>query len=276
MRSAARIAAAVGTLLLLPLPGAGQEGRAPDPELRISPDGWGDASVPDIRAVLRSASESFLPRFPGLRLPAIEVSRSRGNPITLYQRGPTGEIRVRLDVEGPFWARFAFQFSHELGHILCGFEDYPNPNLWFEESLCEVASLYGLGRMSESWSRQAPYPNWKDYAPALGKYRDERLDTAREKVPDGTTFEAWFRGKEPQLRKDPHLRAANLTIAAALLPLFEEAPEHWEAVRTLNAAHGNPDRSFPRYLGDWSRSAPERHREFIAKIAGRLGVAVER
>jgi len=47
-------------------------------------------------------------------------------------------------------------------------------------------------------------------------------------------------------------------------------------VRSLNALHGDPGRPFPRYLGDWSRSAPERHRAFIAKIAGRLGVAVER
>jgi hypothetical protein len=276
MKPAARVRAAAAALLLLSASGWGQEDRPPELELRIASDGWGDASLPDIQAVLRSASDTLLPRFPGLRLPAIEVSRSRDNPITLFRRGPAGEIRVRLDVEGRLWARFAFQFSHELGHVLCGVEEYPNPNLWFEESLCEVASLYALGRMSESWSRRPPYENWKGYAPELKKYRDDRVEAAREKVPDGTTFEAWFRAKEPQLRENPHLRAANLTIAAALLPLFEAAPEHWEAVRTLNAVHGDAGRPLSRYLGDWSRSAPERHREFIATLAGRLGVPVER
>ncbi len=274
MRSAAG-ARAVGVLLLLAAAAGGQEAAPPAPELRVAEEGWGEASTPDIRSVLRSASETLLPRFPGLRLPALEVSRSKGNPITLFERGPAGEIRIRLDVEGPLWARFAFQFSHELGHVLCGFEEYPNPNLWFEETICEVASLYALGRMAEVWSRRPPYPNWKSYAPALKKYRDERIAKEGEKAPEGTTFEAWFREREPRLRENPHLRAANLTIAAALLPLFEEAPEHWEAVRNLNALHGDSTRAFSRYLGDWSRSAPERHRAFIAKIAGRLGVAVE-
>jgi hypothetical protein len=275
MKSAATVRTAVGALLLFVSTAAGQDATPRALELRVAKEGWGDASAPDVEAVLRSASETLLPRFPGLRLPALEVSRSKGDPITLFERGPAGEIRVRLDVEGRLWARFAFQFSHELGHVLCGFEEYPNPNLWFEETICEVASLYALGRMAEDWTRRPPYENWKSYAPQLKKYRDDRIATELEKVPEGTTLAAWFREREPRLRENPHLRAANLTIAAALLPLFEEAPDHWEVVRSLNVRHGDDSRPFPRYLGDWSRSAPERHRAFIAKLAGRLGVAVE-
>src|SRR5579862_1995209 len=177
MRSRATIRATVGTLLLLAAAAGGQDATPPALEIRVAKEGWGEAPAPDVEAVLRSASETLLPRFPGLRLPVIEVSRSQGDPITLFERGPAGEIRVRLDVEGFLWARFAFQFSHELGHVLCGFEEYPNPNLWFEETICEVASLYALGRMAEVWSRRPPYENWKSYAPQLKKYRDERIAT---------------------------------------------------------------------------------------------------
>lgn len=276
MKAVARSWGAVGMLLLLAGAGAGQDAAPPRLDLRVASEGWGEASPADIEAVLRSAAETLLPRFPGLALPALEVSRSTKEPITLYQRGPAGEIRVKLNVEGYLWARFAFQFSHELGHVLCGVEEYPNPNLWFEETLCEVASLYALGRMSESWKTRPPYANWKDYSAQLKKYRDERIEKDREKLPEGTTLQAWFREKEPKLRADPHLRAANLTIALALLPLFEEAPERWEAVRTLNKVHGDASRSFLSYLGDWSRSAPEKHRDFISKIAARLGVAADR
>ncbi|HLY10776.1 MAG TPA: hypothetical protein VKW04_15845 [Planctomycetota bacterium] len=275
MTSAARLRAAAGLLVLLAGPGWGQETRPPRLELRVASEGWGSAPPRNIEAVLRSASDTLLPFFPGLDLPVIEVSRSRENPITLYERGPSGEIRVKLDVEGLLWARFAFQFSHELGHVLCGVQEYPNPNLWFEESLCEVASLYALARMSETWSTRPPYENWRDYAPQLKKYRDERIEGSGEKLPPGVTLEAWFREKEPKLRENPHLRAANLTIAAALLPAFEEAPEHWEALKSLNTLHGDARRPFSRYLGDWSRSSAEKHRPFIRSLAGRLGATVD-
>src|SRR5262245_37397186 len=119
--------------------------------LRVAPEGWGDAGTGDIAQVLRSAGESLSRYFPDRKFPALEVSRSTSSPMTLFKRGPDGEIRVKLNVQDRRWAQFAFQFGHELGHVVCGFEDYPNPNAWFEETLCEVASLFVLGRMAESW-----------------------------------------------------------------------------------------------------------------------------
>src|SRR5205823_4995898 len=89
--------------------------------IRVSPEGWGDAAAADITKVLESAGESLLAFFPDRKLPPLEVSRSRTHPIVLYQRGPAGEIRVQLNVEDRHWAQFAFQFGHEMGHILCGY-----------------------------------------------------------------------------------------------------------------------------------------------------------
>ena len=162
--------------------------------IRVASDGWGDAGRSDIAQVLQSAGEAMAASFPGRAFPPIEVSRSSTTPITLFQRGPAGEIRVKLNVEGPYWSQFAFQFAHEMGHIVCGFEDYPNPNLWFEETLCETASLYALGRMAAGWKTRPPYPNWKSYASSLQKYRDDRM--AQAKLPDGMTLAAWFATQE--------------------------------------------------------------------------------
>jgi hypothetical protein len=242
--------------------------------LRVAPDGWGDAGAPDIEKVLRSAGESLAEFFPDRKFPALEVSRSTDTPITLFKRGPNGEIRVKLNVEGRRWAQFAFQFGHEMGHIVCGFEDYPNPNAWFEETLCEAASLFVLGRMAESWKERPPYPNWKDYAEALRKYREERM--AGSALPKGMSLADWYREREASLRKDPTQRELNLKMAAALLPLFEEAPGRWAAVASLNAVRGDASRPFARYLSDWSRSAPAKHRELIGKIADRFGIAIDR
>jgi len=276
MKSAAKSWISIGILGLLAQAGAAQDPAPPKLELRVASEGWGGASASDVEAVLRSAAGALLPRFPGHALPLLEVSHSAKDPITLFQRGPKGEIRVKLSVEGLLWARFAFQFSHELGHVLCGAEEYPNPNLWFEETLCETSSLYALTVLAETWKTRPPYPNWAGYASELKKYKDERIQNASEKLPEGASLKDWYREKEPKLRADPHLRAANLTLAAALLPLFEEAPEHWEALLSLNKARGDATRTFPGYLGDWSRSAPEKHRAFIAAIAARLGATVDR
>jgi len=236
-------------------------------EIRVAKDGWGDAEVGDITKVLESAAAAFGGRFSGKTL---EVSRSRKDPITLFERGPAGEFRVKLNVEGRQWAQLAFQFAHELGHVACGLAEYPNPNLWFEETVSEAASLYALGRMAEAWKAKPPYPNWKDYAGALAKYREERLKKAV--LPDGTSLAAWFGAREESLRKDGCQRELNTVMAAVLLPLFEETPGAWEAVATLNSAKGDASRTFRRYLADWSRSAPEKHRAFIAKIAKKFGV----
>jgi hypothetical protein len=244
------------------------------PVVRVAADGWGDASAEDVTKVLESAGAALTSQIPGLRLPPIEVSRSKTQPIVLYERGPAGEIRVQLNVEDRRWAQFAFQFGHEMGHIVCGYADYPNPNKWFEETVCEAASLFVLGRMAEAWKTRPPYPNWKDYAEALRTYRDKR--TASAKLPEGTTLAVWFRERETSLRKDGTQRDLNLTMAAAILPLFEESPESWGALRTLNSVRGDASRPFGEYLRDWSRSAPEKHRAFVARIADRFGVSISR
>ena len=242
--------------------------------IRVSPDGWGDAGVADITKVLESAGQSLTAHVPALKLPPLEVSRSKESPIVLFERGSAGEIRVRLNVEDRRWSQFAFQFGHEMGHIICGYNDYPNPNKWFEETICEAASLFVLGRMAEEWKTRPPYAIWKDYAGSLRKYRDDRLAGAA--LPAGMTLPAWFREREPSLRKDATQRDLNLRMAAMILPLFEEAPERWAAMPSLNAVRGDASRSFAEYLRDWSRSASEKHRPFIGKIAERFGVAIDR
>lgn len=242
-------------------------------EIRVARENWGDARAEDITQVLRSAGETLAVLFPGKTLPPIEVSRSASKPVTLFQRGPSGEIRVELNVEGRHWAQFAFQFGHEMGHILCGHADHPNPNRWFEETVCEAASLFVLGRMADTWKTRAPYPHWKDYSAALRKYRDERIQDAE--LPEGASLAGVFSENEPSLRSDPRLRSLNLKMAAQILPLFEEAPEHWEAVGSLNAVRGDASRPFAQYLRDWSRSSPEEHRAFIVMIAGRFGVSID-
>jgi len=79
------------------------------PEIRVLAGRWGDAAPADIRKVLESAAAPFLPHFADRAFAPILVSRGTAGPITLYDPGPAGEIRVKLDVEGSYWAQLAYQ-----------------------------------------------------------------------------------------------------------------------------------------------------------------------
>jgi hypothetical protein len=241
-------------------------------DIRLAPDGWG-AALPDIMKVLISAEETLTVFFPTAVFAPVEVSRGYSGPITHFQRGVDGAIRVELDVEGRKWDQFALQFGHELCHILCGYAKYDNLNAWFEQALCEAASLFVLGQMAEKWVTNAPYPNWSDYPPKLQNYRTNRIEEAR--LPEGVSIGDFLAIEEESLRSDANQHSQNVKVGAALLPLFEAHPQNWEVVGNLNAERGARDRSFGQYLSDWSRSSLEKHRAFIRQIAGLLAVSID-
>ena len=230
----------------------------------IRPEGdWG-TSTADARKVLEAAGRELRKHVPDRAFPPIEVA-PKGGPITLFQRGPKGEIRVRLDVQGPYWAQYTFQFAHELGHVVCGYDADPHKQKWFEESVCEAASLYVLRRSAETWKTDPPYPNWKGYAASLTSYADERLKTAG--LPAETSLAAWYRERRAQCEALAEDRPRNLIIAAQLLPLFEADPSRWEAFTWLNTETHTESTSFAGYLKADQRFAL--HKNCLAALLDR-------
>ena len=234
-------------------------------ELVIRPQAdapWNE-QVEDARRVFQSAAAELWRYFPDRKLAAILVE-PKGGPIVLHRRGPAGEYIVRLDTGSNLWAQHAYQFAHEFCHILCNYAQREHRNKWFEESLCELASLFALRRMSETWKTKPPYPNWKDYAPALTKYADERMQKAQ--LPAGVSLAEWFRRESEHLYGSATLQEKNTVVAVALLPLFERQPEHWEAVSYLNAVEPLKPQSLAAFLRQWRDAAPQKHRAFIEQI----------
>jgi hypothetical protein len=238
-------------------------------ELEVARGGaFGDADPDDIDAVLRSAGRE-LQQFAGGDVPAIRVFR--GGPIVLYRRLSGNVIAMKLDVGGSYWAQFSFQFAHELCHILCGYrETVSESNKWFEESLCETASLFVLRRMAQTWKTDAPYKNWRGYAPHLGEYAAARIKASP--LPEGKTLAEWRRDNAEAMEKDPTDRPRNNIVAVRLLPLFEAEPQHWAAVRHLNDFTPERKETLQEYLQRWHDHTPAEHQAFVRKIAGELGV----
>ena len=188
-----------------------------------------------------------------------------GYPRTLGRADKTDDFVVLLSASAREWDRISYQAAHEFLHVAvgglrCG------ANLWFEESLAELSSIFCLKRMSTTWPTHAPYENWREYAPALQHYGDELLKRAEHQLPAGATFTDWFCAHEPQLRADSCNRPLNGTIAVQLFPLFEAMPSHWESVRYLP----DSDAPFDEYLVQWRDGCPPEHRAFVADIGQRF------
>jgi hypothetical protein len=228
-------------------------------------EGWGGSRAADIQKLCHSAAEELWRHFPGRPLHPIVITRSHTGPIVLDQRLENGEYQVRLDSQDNRWAQFTYQFAHEFGHIVCNYRSGEQPNKWFEEALCELASLFVLRRMAETWQISAPYPNWKDYAPHLKEYADQLI--AKSQLPAEKGLADWYRDHAVQLRASSNQREMNRVAAVALLPLFEAKPRHWEAVGYLNAGRAYPNQSFQEYLQDWQYFAPDTHKGFVSEIA---------
>lgn len=245
-------------------------------------DGFGEASEADLRAVLTSAAESIWRHCPHTRweVPGFHVFRSRATPITLHEHRPDGRIAIGLTSEGRRWAQFAFQFAHEFAHALASHADdwttrwigNHGANQWFEEALCETASLFALRAMGRSWVEQPPYPNWKTYAPALAKYAEERLAQCAPVLAPDAAFAPWFAAELDSFRQAPTQRDKNLVVARQLLPLFEAQPSGWESITALNLTRErDATKSFDRHLAGWMAAAPASHHAFLAKVRAVFG-----
>lgn len=245
----------------------------PQLKLRVLPGDWGDAGIEDIAAVCESAAREILQHCGDRQLEPVTVRYDKAGPMVIFGVGDSGERRVLLHVRDTHWAQFAFQFSHELGHVLCNYREANRNNLWFEESLCEAASLFALRRMAESWKTDPPYSNWKGYSSSLAEYAQDRIDAA--KLHAGQSLSDWYGEHADTLRDDPTNRKLNQIVAVALLELLEKNPQHWQSLASLNQHPPNARLSFVEYLSHWHDQAPRDQQAFITDLARVLGVKLE-
>ena len=243
--------------------------------IQVNAEGF-NASKADIHAVCRSAADQLLRHMSGLEKTTANVSRGTNGPIVLFRRGKKGEHLIRLATEKLYWAQYAYQFSHEICHVLCGYDEDFRGNLWFEETICEVASLYCMRRMSVEWRTNAPYENWRSYAPLLRDYTDEIERTRNDYLEIMRTgMPAYYQKHARHLSSNGTDREKNGAMALVLLAAFERQPQHWNAIRWLNSAPSPKGETFPQYLLKWQRAAPPKHSAFISSIASLYGLSLE-
>ncbi len=243
-----------------------------DLRIEVAEEGWGDASVADVEAVLRSAAHQLSSAAGSPQLPVLRVEAS-GGPIVLHRRDPDGAIRVRLAVQGRRWAQMSYQFGHEMGHILCAFDEDPDPHHWLEEAACEAASLFTLRKMARKWKRDPPYANWSSYSEHLEEYAQKLIDKGA--LPEGATIESYYRQHRVAVESSPLKRDKLLVIAVGWLHRMEQDPEVWRALRHLNKGVPESGELIDAALRRWKTNCPGELREQVDRVAEMLGVAID-
>lgn len=249
-------------------------------QIQVAPGNWGSADPQDIQVVLDSVATEFRPLVTRQQQKVVNIRViPRGNsPRVLYERGPQGEYVVQLTARDERWFQYAYQFSHELCHILSNFdhkertgEMVATGNQWFEESLCETASLFTLKRMSASWADHPPGRKWVGYGQVFGSYAEHLLAESHRHLPANQSLSQWYAENQPALHDNPYLREKNELVATMLLPLFEQDPSMWQAIAYLNANPASAGKSFSEYLADWHGACPTGTQEHLGKAMTLLG-----
>ena len=117
-------------------------------------DQWGGAKIPVLKEVLRSVVEEFntlVGVSPREQL-SVQPDLNRGYPECC--RLSNGTFVIFLSARGDNnWSQFVYQFAHEYCHRLIDgpMDGELETTFWFEESVCEMSSMFLLKRMTERW-----------------------------------------------------------------------------------------------------------------------------
>lgn len=229
--------------------------------------------------MLRSVAEAYREFLPERELAPIRVVTGAGHPQVFHQKSHRGEYVVALSARDRRWAQYAYQFAHEFCHILSRFDNKDleagrlvAQNQWFEETVCELSSVFALRRMAKAWESSPPAPQWRDYASALAEFAEEVLGkTARQEAAQ-SNLAAWYSRHRDALASDPYQWQHNEVCAQLLLPLFEESAKSWAALAYLNPQRQSAKETFADYLDAWRRAVPAEHRPFVERLIGTFGL----
>ena len=228
---------------------------------------WGGSLPNDAAAVISRMREACLS---GVRLLSdhqpdrLRVDDQASGPphIWLHSDNPT-TAWVVVDVGTRAWSQLAYQFGHELGHVLCNSwmwkVETPPPSRWLEEALAEAFSIRGLGRLADAWERNPPFPNDSRYAQALRSYRRDLIEKYRKAgaTQPVSDLSAWLRANRTLLDGTSGLADY---AGPAILAVVNEMEADQDCVEDMGAVNRWPQRSaapLEEYVRLWQSSCGE-------------------
>ena len=142
-----------------------------------------------------------------------------------------GGHRILLNTKGNYWSQWIYQFAHEYCHHLIDGRLIGGiwGMMWFEETICELSSMYNLHCAAESWEHSTN-PSKAHFAQAHRDYLNDLL--RRGEIYESAPFP--HRGFQPFLDNlsiaREYRRDLYRCFATMLFPLFLSNPRLWKII----------------------------------------------
>ena len=221
-----------------------------EPAVTIANGNWGATSLRAVGAVLESAATVLCDAFDRCPDAPVRVLPGDGPPYVAWDRRP---YLIWISARDTYWCQYAYEFSHELCHVLVNFDGIRHHrHKWFEESLCELAAFFVLIRLSERF-RHCPPPEVfgaEEFAPHFATYAHSIAGSVPA-VPRAN-LPAWLSRHIPALETHHAHRSLNRTAAVAMLDSFLEDESLWRDCAALNRWDASADSSFADHLDSWT------------------------
>lgn len=185
---------------------------------------------------------------------------SSGPPAIWLHPDGSSMAWIIVDISERDWSKLAYQFGHELGHVLANsWQADARPAVpcqWLEEAMVEAFSLRGLGLLAKSWKEDPPFAGDNAFGDAIAEYRENIIKRYRALADSqGLTRDpaAWFAGHRSEIELpglNPFAQAMSLTILAG----YEQAPDSIEALGALNRWPGRTGVPASQYFQRWKKS----------------------
>jgi hypothetical protein len=239
---------------------------------------WGGSPRSAVARVIERAREVMLS---GVRLVSdrqpdrLRVDdHATGPPFVWLHSDPPREAWIIVDIGARDWSKLAYQFGHELGHVLCNSWQLNAkarlPCQWLEEAMVEAFSIRGLGRLAKSWEENPLYAGTNAFGQAIRQYRDKVIEGYRR--PGGPAPAAgialWFAAMRATLARTNGLDPIEGPAILAILPMLERDQD---CVADMGAVNRWPERSalpLEAYLAAWATSCA------AVGVPGRLPVQI--
>ena len=218
--------------------------------LIVESGNWGATSRTAMRAVLTSAAGVLLEAFGTPPDAPVRVARWDQAPRVFHDMRP---YEIRISARDTYWCQYVYQFSHELCHVMTGFDRFKgHRHKWFEESLCQLAALFVLHRLAEVWAEEPPPHIYgaSEFAPNHATYAEGMEENYR--VSPGIALPGWLAANIGTLEADPLRRDLDGAVAVALLDHFRRDPTLWRDCLSLNRWDPSADTTFSDYLESWT------------------------
>ena len=194
----------------------------------------------------------------------IRVDEHRsGPPAILLHPDGSSMAWIIVDIGERDWSKLAYQFSHELGHVMANsWQPHAKPGppcQWIEEAMVEAFSLRGLGRLAEAWKQNPPFIGDNAFGNAIAEYRQNtirRYAVLADEQGLNRDAHVWFAEHRQEIQSSG-LNAYSMAASLTFLAEYERTPSCVEALGTLSRWPGRVGLPIVDYLHQWEASCTE-------------------